>query len=288
MSKKSQRKRPRQMFVGISVLPGSEVKLIWDKSAQTISYKVSRDGKTTRPVYTNVGLTYEGENGKPQLLAMTSSANRPAMLDFNEFLSTFSDAFVIDTSYDDTIKNDDDDKHQICAACVLHFNIQKEPDGQVLLVDPILRGMEFWNPRSADGSRCDPEKFAWRHLIQMIQKSVNYSDNSSYALIVDPHVQHHQEYNLGHLPLVDDFYLPKNFELVYARAKGASDTLLNKFFVGVDKRSHELRELALRGEIDMLNYKILTVPGCTFFRFCQGFVEIELEEEQKQKQPRKK
>lgn len=275
------------MFVNISVEPGSEIKLFWDQSAQTMSYIVSKEGKVTRPVFTNVGLTYEGENGKQRLLTMSSSPQRPPMLDFHQFLSTFTDVFVIDTSYDDTVKKDDD-KDQVCATCVLHFSLEEAPDTWVLETDPLLRGMEFWNPRSSDGSRCDPEKFAWRRLIQMIQESENYRDSSSYALIVDPHVQEIPEYNLGHLPLIDDFYLPKNFELVYTKAKGASDTLLNKFFVGVDKQSRALRQLALQGKIDMLNFKILTVPGCTFFRLCQGFVEVWSEEEQKLKQRRKK
>lgn len=280
MSRKSRQKKPQQMFVNIGVEPDSVIKFSWSQSAQRFSYAVSKDGKVTRPAITIIGLTDERENGERRILAMSSSPLRPPILDFSEFLSTFTEVFFIDTAFKQ--KGDD----QICATCVFHFRPQRPPS--IWKFEPIeLFGMEFWNPRSSDHSPCHPEKFAWRCLIQMIQKAEGYSESDSTALVVDPFRQDIPDYNKGYLPLLDDFYLPRNFELVYANSEVTEASMLNKLFSTADKLSKLLLQLALQGETDVCSLEILPVPGCSFFRLCEGTLKV-LEEKQKQKQPRKK
>src|SRR5690242_12030894 len=149
MSRKPQQKKSQQMFLSIGVEPGSEIKFSWDQSAQRFSYTVSKDEKVIRPVITTIGLTDERENGKRRLLTMSSSPQKPPMLDFSEFLSTFAEVFFIDTSFKPEEYYEDGDEDRVCATCVFHLRPQKPPS--VWKFEPIeLFGMEFWNPRSSD------------------------------------------------------------------------------------------------------------------------------------------
>lgn len=86
---------------------------------------------------------------------------------------------------------------------------------------------ELWNAQH-------PEKASWQVLIEMITRGKNYDSKKRYALVVDSYLKDHSYYNNQTLPITPNYYLPPNFQLIYA-SSDKSDTLLNKLIQLADK-----------------------------------------------------
>ncbi len=71
-----------------------------------------------------------------------------------------------------------------------------------------------------------PENYNWRQLIRFMTIHQNYNPKMKHGLIVDSDLGNHRMYNSREMPIIDDFFLPENFQLIYA-SDAASDTFLN-------------------------------------------------------------
>lgn len=75
-----------------------------------------------------------------------------------------------------------------------------------------IRGLEFWNIED------HPENVAWMKVIQFITQSPTHNPKSKIGVVVDSDLGNLPAYNTRSLPIYSDFYLPENFELIYASA----------------------------------------------------------------------
>jgi hypothetical protein len=66
----------------------------------------------------------------------------------------------------------------------------------------------------------------WRQLIEFILRHRNYYPQQRIGLVVDSDLGNLKDYNKRTKPLCDNFYLPDNFELIFASDK-AADSILN-------------------------------------------------------------
>src|SRR5947209_7268347 len=57
--KKKNEKKSRTLSIGIGVEAGSELVFRWDKEAQTLAYKVKKEGKTVKPVNHILSYSYD-------------------------------------------------------------------------------------------------------------------------------------------------------------------------------------------------------------------------------------
>jgi hypothetical protein len=84
------------------------------------------------------------------------------------------------------------------------------------------------------------ENYNWRQLINYIMAHQDYEANHLIGIVVDSDLENLSDYNKKVLPIIDNFYLPPNFELIYASDK-AMDSPLN----GVIKHCHKLANAIL-------------------------------------------
>lgn len=80
-----------------------------------------------------------------------------------------------------------------------------------------------------------PENENWKNLILYIIDHDNFSPASKYGIIVDSDLGNIPAYNKREKAIVDDFILPKNFELIYASADISNDSLINMLITACDK-----------------------------------------------------
>ena len=86
-----------------------------------------------------------------------------------------------------------------------------------------LRGLEFWNIKD------HPENVAWMKVIQFITPDPTHNPNSKIGVVVDSDLGNLPAYNARSIPIYANFYLPENFELIYASAEvGREEFLVNR------------------------------------------------------------
>lgn len=92
------------------------------------------------------------------------------------------------------------------------------------------------------------ERYAWARLIAMIASTPAYRDDLKVALVTDHDLNRHHQYNTRQLPIYEDFYLPANFELVYASGDAKTDSILNMFIAKCDENASDIiRQLEKTG-----------------------------------------
>jgi len=87
----------------------------------------------------------------------------------------------------------------------------------------------------------------WQQLIEYIQKHKNYKTVHKIGIIVDSDLGNIIEYNKQRKPLCDNFFLPDNFELIYASDR-ANDNVLNHAI----KKCHSTSKDILRQFVETL------------------------------------
>ncbi|MDO3695997.1 hypothetical protein QVZ41_14185 [Wenyingzhuangia sp. chi5] len=95
------------------------------------------------------------------------------------------------------------------------------------------------------------ENLNWKNLINFLTKHKNYNSNQKFGIIVDSDLGELDNFNQRKKAIIDDFYLPENFILIYASDK-ASDNLLNLAIKECHKRSNIYLN-AFKEEIEEIN-----------------------------------
>lgn len=101
-----------------------------------------------------------------------------------------------------------------------------------------------------------PENRNIKYLIEFLNtrdfKSLNLDyEKMKIGIITDSDLGNIPDFNNQTLPLIDDFYLPKQFKLIYA-SDASSDTILNSLIKECHKYSNYMINLA-RPELEKLN-----------------------------------
>ena len=100
----------------------------------------------------------------------------------------------------------------------------------------------------------NPEVSAWHVLILKIQES-NPKPLGRIGIIVDSELGKLKDINFRRAPLIDDFYLPPNFELIFASDKsGKEEYFSNKLIAACEANSKRMLE-----EIERDNRLVRTI-----------------------------
>lgn len=98
----------------------------------------------------------------------------------------------------------------ICTGSFVEADFLQIEDKIIVKFQSQIRVLELTN------LHVNSEKFVWREIIKHI-----INDNSSkMAIIVDTDLENIEAYNSREKPIIDQFYLPDNIELIYACEKG--------------------------------------------------------------------
>jgi len=133
----------------------------------------------------------------------------------DEVLQKFDLVYAIDTNTKEA-----NGKTTSVTAIVLCI-LDRDADGNITVQYGPLRILEFWNIKD------HPENVAWMKVIQFIIQDQTYNPDSKIGIVVDSDLGNLPAYNARTFPIYSDFYLPENFELIYASA----DVGKREFFV---------------------------------------------------------
>jgi hypothetical protein len=79
------------------------------------------------------------------------------------------------------------------------------------------------------------EKMGWVELIRSILQDKEYKSDLKIAVVVDSDYGNIVKYNNRELPLIDNLYLPPNFDLIYASTDSGMEYLPNQLIAECDK-----------------------------------------------------
>lgn len=103
-------------------------------------------------------------------------------------------------------------------------------------------------------------------LIQTIGRSVESVSDLFIGLIIDFDLGSLDAYNARLSPLIDDYYLPEGFELMYASAEVGMENVQNKLISCADKLSTWMLRRVVNNFDDETDLKVVS-EDMTHFRF---------------------
>lgn len=149
----------------------------------------------------------------------------------------------------------------ISVATVVLCKLDLATDGNITVQYGPLYSLEFWNIQD------HPENVAWMKVIRFITQDQAYNTNQKIAIIVDSDLGNLPAYNTKSLPIYSDFYLPTNFELIYASAEvGTEEFLVNHLIALCENMAKSLLAKILRDEATGTHPKEVSNEPYTHFR----------------------
>ncbi len=195
-----------------------------EKDGQFIFY--DQNGKKLDPVFIEVGDAYLRDGKNHKVLSRARSRNDQIVLDPNRALDKFDHLFAVDTNSVDL------NGTKISVAVPIGFKL--EFTGPVWNAKyQLLDAFEFRN------CVVNPEIIAWKNLIERITSGISLKDEK-VAIIVDSELNKHTDINKRKEPIIAEFYLPENFELVYASSDTGKENPLNKIISICDSKARNI------------------------------------------------
>jgi hypothetical protein len=157
-----------------------------------------------QPIASHVVTTYERAKG-PKVIHQLTVPSENLTFDPNFALTRYSWVLAIDTN------NPENCLPNVVFTGIVHTNILPHTDS--ILKINIYRGtvLELHN------LNCPPERFGWAFVCKSV---INLPQQSLVAVIVDSDLRSIPSINRREEPIIDDYYLPDSFELLYATDKG--------------------------------------------------------------------
>lgn len=84
------------------------------------------------------------------------------------------------------------------------------------------------------------EQVCWKSAIEYILDNAKFKDMKRIGLVVDCDLGNIEKYNSKEIPIYGDFYLPNNFQLIYASADSGNENLPNKLIKCADSLATEI------------------------------------------------
>jgi len=155
-------------------------------------------------------------------------------------------------------------------------NTRKIKDGQISLASIILGQMDRLNANvflyapvhclELRNVKCRPENLAWKLSIEMMQRNPGFSSALKVALIVDSDLDNLKRYNECEMPIYGSYYLPNNFQFIYAGADVKKETIPNKLIRVADKEASQLLDFITNNDTEK-DLCVVENEPYTHFRF---------------------
>lgn len=156
-------------------------------------------------------LKHERSNGKEKVITFYSLVSHNISLLAEDILSVYDYIFVIDTNYKNV-----DDRLKLCASAI---GLLRRYEQGFFLKKLMNLTFELLDDNN------NPERHAWKIFIETILQ-IQKLHNKQIGIVVDSELGYIKEFNNRKKYIIDSFYLPENFNLIYASAD-KNDTVLN-------------------------------------------------------------
>ena len=177
----------------------------------------SNDGLPIKPVGTYEQNLYQRDSGKDKILNQIKIDQ--AKLGYSKIQFEKYDLIVAADTNTPT-KLFKEGKLSVCCA---FFSGDKEfsPNGEIKITGEMYT-IPMWNLPDKNEEKC-----ALVEVIKSIKIAPNIAPSKNIALITDHDLGNIAKYNNRELPIFNDFFLPKNFTLIYASADVGKENILN-------------------------------------------------------------
>jgi len=225
--KNRQNKKPRQHVITLDMgRPVAANGLSIDPKTGKASLLFN--GRPLLPVQANIEVSYNRNKGPKSLV---NANTNPSLLypNPNRVLEQFDLIIAVDTNWKDV-----DGERIAVTATIYGRNTKIKVREHTSIEMGIRQCFEYRNPA------CKPENLGWQQIIEMLQRNPEYNKTMKVALIVDSDLNMLKDYNKRLKPVIDGFYLPENFELIYASAESSSESIANQMIAKADSISRTL------------------------------------------------
>ncbi|SFV07483.1 hypothetical protein SAMN02799631_04567 [Methylobacterium sp. 174MFSha1.1] len=217
MSNNRTPKKDRIGEINIGINAEDHIEFDFNKEKQTVSIRVMRDGSPVKANHQHYTTYYERKSKPKFINAIEFQSAKDFTLDHYDALRVYSQVWAIDTNSD--VFFDNKICVSVCSECTLDEIHGVVPKFAILF----------------GATAANPERYAWRHYIEMICKCEGYSETEKYALIVDSDINKIFPINHRKEPVHGTFYLPENWCLIYATADKPADSFINRAISVSDK-----------------------------------------------------
>lgn len=100
----------------------------------------------------------------------------------------------------------------------------------------VIHAIEFWDKNET----LKFERIGWYETIKRIQKAKEITEAHKIGIIVDSYLDDLPNINNRTQPIINDFYLPHNFHLMYANSDKKNSSIMNKMIAASDKHATEI------------------------------------------------
>lgn len=210
---KENNKKKRLMEVCFNILKNQTIEL---KNGNETIGKISIEKENSNigdNIHNSVDLKlkHERSNGKEKVITFYSFVSHNISLLAEDILSSYDYIFVIDTNYKNVNEN-----LKLCASAI---GVLGRCEQGLFLRKLMNLTFELWDDND------NPERHAWKLFIEKILQIQKLHDKQ-IGIVVDSELGHIKEFNSRERYIIDSFYLPQNFKLIYASAD-KNDTVLN-------------------------------------------------------------
>lgn len=171
----------------------------------------------------------QGYFGKNKIRILSEVPKDPGdnSLDLHKKLNRYDSLLAIDTN-SKIVKGTN---YSIGFSCQLIKNIKDQK------IEWTLKPVQIFVITGINGK---PENRNWKYLIEFIKSHSNYNPKHLIGIIVDSDLGEISDFNKRNKPIIDNFLIPNNIELIFASDR-SSDNILNKAI----KHCHKLAKLFL-------------------------------------------
>lgn len=253
--KKKQKRKPRANEVRVDfgkdvVLSGME-----EQDGKLIFY--DDKGEKIDPKFIEVGDAYLRDNVDKgaKIISRSKADGTKIILDPNRNLDSYDYLFVIDTN-SITINEE-----KISISIPIKFSVEFNGPTWSAKYD-LFSAFEFRN------AIVNPELIGWCDFIKNILKMEDFEKGARIAIVVDSELGRLSNINKRLEPILNDFYLPENFHLIYASADVGKENVLNKMIGICDSNGRRVLQLILESNDTISKHKLLDSGDSTYTKFC--------------------
>ncbi len=249
-------KKPRTWAINVDM--GKPVVVNAIRRLPNGTFELLSDGFPIVPEKVQFEVGYEREKNRKVLNVMPIDPNR---LSDNPHLTLqkFDLIFAIDTNTRFV------DNKVISVTGIILCKLKLDNDETITVQYAPLHSLEFWNikdyPKNA-------EKIGWMKSIQLMLQNPEYDPNWEIGIVVDSDLGNLPAYNARSIPIYSNFYLPQNFELIYASADvGKREYLVNRLIATSEKMAKFLLRNISQNKMSDAGLEEVSNEPYTHFRF---------------------
>ncbi len=197
----------------------------------TVSFR--RDAEHIVPTNGTAEMAYDRERKGRKVLSRIPLDPKEMYTDPNLALTTFDTLYAVDTNTKRMGNN------RVSVGCAAQVKLNKANGGVEFSVSHDL-AIELWNLQG------NPEAAMWQYVLETAASSPFFRQSKSLALVVDSELGRINDFNTQSRPIVNDFWLPDRWHVIYASADKPNECVANSLIALCDRLATRILDCILQ------------------------------------------